>query len=779
MPSRIEAEVGGRSDNELHRTLQRQLRRAGVDLEGDIDVAGLRRLLTSVDRSYREAEEYRYTLERSMDVSSTEMRRLYDDLAQASDRLVAIEHDKLQSVISALDHGLCAVGHNGQILFMNEAAGGLLRERPVDGTALLSRFELTWGPDASRLTPDEIFRLIAGGQHLHNSAAMLRRPDGTLLPVWASITPLVEVGEVRGAVLVFDDTSDYSATLENLAKALNESQRATNAKSQFLANMSHEIRTPMNGAIGMLDLLANAPLDAEAGEFLRIARSSGEALLEIINGILDFSKLEAGRVEVEDVVFDPTGLAEEVAALLIPRAQSAGVAVRVVVGDDVPGWIHGDPIRLRQVITNLVGNAVKFTATGSVTIAVDRLTMTNGRDDRLRILVIDTGSGIPESRLESLFDPFSQLDAATTRTHGGTGLGLAICKETLALLGGHVVVSSEVGVGSMFGFTLPFVEAHADRDDGPLEPLPAGLTALVVDDQPFDRQVAAEYLRRLDMRVVEAESGAEAMAKFAMASELGRPFDVVLADLRMAEQSGLALADELRRRGHEGLVVMLMTATMLDGLERSRANALVDATVLKPMRASDLERLTTATWWRRHSASQVAVPEPNDRVPALSADNHTGNDPADVPVMRDPEGSVGPSGDSSRPVPEPRSIRVLVAEDNATNQVVIRAMLARFGHSCAVVDNGDDAVKAVMQHDYDVVLMDCQMPQMDGFAATATIRAMSGPVSRIPIVALTANALSGDRQRCLDAGMSDYLSKPLKVGALRDAREAAVHGSRV
>ncbi|MEZ5231076.1 MAG: ATP-binding protein, partial [Acidimicrobiales bacterium] len=394
-----------------------------------------------------------------------------------------------------------AINSDDEVLFVNEAAIALLGGEPDSGTDVLARFSLKDPRSGELLTIEQLWRDLTDGEDItgtvgylcsrhghtataNTSAAKINAADINAgrdrRPVRASITPLVEGTKITGMVLLFDDSTERNETMESLARALREAQRAAEAKSQFLANMSHEIRTPMNGVLGMLELVAHTELDHQQRHWISVARTSGDALLDIINEILDFSRLEAGRTELEKVDFDPARVADDVMSLLGPRAQANGLAVSVVHGVDLPRRVVGDPGRIRQVLVNFVGNAIKFTRHGSVRLLVDRidpptsrrphgdgttLTQTTPTQTTLRFVVEDTGVGIPSDRLDDLFAPFNQLDVSTTRTFGGTGLGLSICRETVKLMEGNIAVASQIGVGSSFAFTVPVGLAPGKNDE--------------------------------------------------------------------------------------------------------------------------------------------------------------------------------------------------------------------------------------------------------------------------------------------------------------------------
>jgi PAS domain S-box-containing protein len=538
-------------------------------------------------------------------------------------------------------------------------------------------------------------------------------------------------GAIEHIICTGADITELRRSAAERDEALAVAVEATRAKSQFLANMSHEIRTPLNGVIGMLGLLDGTELTAEQREYARIASSSGEALLDVINDILDFSKIEAGKLELDELDFALRGLIEDACEMIAVQAHAKGVELTNWLDGDLPVLVHGDRTRLRQILANLLSNAVKFTDTGEISVRAREL-QREGERSTVRIEVADTGVGIEPDRIARLFEPFAQADSSTTREHGGTGLGLAISRQLAELMGGMLDASSEPGRGTTFRLTVAFrvLGGHPVRKAARAV-LPEGARVLVVDDSAANRAIVAGYLATRDVRCDQVATGQEALVVLGAAADAGEPYELVVLDSRMPGMDGVQLAGAIRDRPSlRSARLLMLTSTGEAGVPG------VDRCVTKPVRRGML----------LETVAELIGTAPQ---PSVS-----------MPVAAMPVAAVAPA-----PATDRTGQRLLVAEDNAVNQVVIEAMLAKRGYTVDIVANGRDAVLK-LSSEHRAVLMDCEMPVLDGYRATGEIRAAEGDGRRVPIIAMTARALADDRQRCLDAGMDDYLPKPLREADL-------------
>jgi PAS domain S-box-containing protein len=579
----------------------------------------------------------------------------------------------------------------------------------------------------------DLWRTIRSGQ-VWKGDLRNRAKDGSIYWVGTTIVPFCDAeNKPRQYIAIRTDITEIKSVEEDLRAAKEAAEAASSAKSEFLANMSHEIRTPLNGVMGMTDLALDTELTPEQREYLETVKMSADSLLTVINDILDFSKIEAGKIDLEAIDFNLRDCLETSLKTLAVKADQKGLELLCEVAPELPGLVRGDAGRLRQIIINLAGNAIKFTDKGEVALKV-QAEASDANELKLRFTVADSGIGIPKEKLQAIFDPFSQADTSTTRKYGGTGLGLTISSRLVEMMGGRIWVESELGYGSKFHFTARLGIADAKVIAAVAIAPPDVLRAakiLVVDDNLTNRRILEGMLGRWEMKSSSAQDGVQALTKLSEAQEAGEPFTLILMDMHMPSMDGFELIEKIRKTpGASAATIMMLTSAGHRG-DAARCKELgVAAYLLKPIRQSELHEAIGRV---------LGVRERIGAIPLIT--RHSLQD-AGEPIA---------------------SLHILLAEDNPVNQFLARRLLEKRGHSVVVAENGQGALEALEKEHFDLVFMDVQMPIMDGFEATAEIRKKeAGGGVHLPIVALTAHAMKGDREKCLAGGMDEYLKKPIR-----------------
>ncbi|CUW41378.1 Putative signal transduction histidine kinase [Magnetospirillum sp. XM-1] len=653
---------------------------------------------------------------------------------EAEERLKAAQAEterlaqRNNSILESVDDGIVGIDLNGRATFVNRAAAQLLDFEPAElvGSDILPL--IASDMETAGKLYGILLRLTAS---IRDDAASFKRRDGTPLPVEYIASPVMERGNQVGVVLGFRDITQRRLVEHQLREAKEAAEAGNRSKSEFLATMSHEIRTPMNGVIGMTGLLLDTRLTEEQRHFAETIRDSGESLLTVINDILDFSKMEAGKLDLDYTEFELAPLVESVLDILAPRAHAKGIEIAGLIAPELRMLVRGDPGRLRQILMNLAGNAVKFTHQGGVSIEVAALE-NDVQPGMVRFAIKDTGIGIAPEAQSRLFSMFSQVDSSTARRYGGTGLGLAISRRLSELMGGCIGVDSEPGKGSTFWVAIP-LDLLAPQAAEP--PNLAGRRVLVVDDNDINRDVIERQLKAFGIHVQACPDAGAGMGELTRAAAAGEPWEAAIIDSQMPMVTGAEMVRMIRAIPMLRDTKVIITSSQGMPAEHLDEKITIDAFLHKPLR-------------------QTSLLDTIGRMLGVAGAENRPQDQEEEPAAPDAGG---------------KRLRILVAEDNPVNQQVALGLLRKLGHTVDVVGDGAEALEAVRLLPYDLVLMDVQMPEMDGLEATRAIRALNGPTARLPIVAMTANAMRGDDQMCFDAGMNGYISKPIDRRKLAEA----------
>lgn len=651
-------------------------------------------------------------------------RELQQEVAQREEAEEALR--RTATIVESAYDAIWSVDRDVMILTWNKGAEelfGYSAEEAIGKSALIIfPHDRTW-------ELDQYLGRLLSGECLTNFETVRRNKSGVLLDLSMSLSPIFKDGVAIGVSLIARDITERKKAEEALQHAKDAAEAATRAKSEFLANMSHEIRTPLNGVIGMVELARGTDLTPEQSELLKMADDSAETLLVLINDILDFSKIEAGKLELDSADFDLAETVSDTLRSMALRAHEKGLELACYISPALPKSFLGDALRLKQVLTNLIGNAIKFTHSGEVVLRVEP--GASGHPDEAVFSISDTGIGIPLEKQRSIFEAFSQADASTTRKFGGTGLGLAISSRIASLMGGTMWVESELGKGSTFHFRARFKPATTTTHPEAPERNLKGVPILIVDDNRTNARILAQTAAGWGMIAITAQSGPAALEKLIIAGRSDLPFAVLLVDCQMPGMDGFALLERVSQHKEISVrPIMMLTSDGYHSMALRCRQAGITAHLLKPVRPSEL-LMTLETVLEKGTVSKAPTTAGSSE-PAKSA-----------------------------------KLRILVVEDNLVNQKLVARMLEKAGHETVVAVSGRKALEILREQSFDLVLMDLQMPEMDGFDATAAIRERERTTGQhIPIIAMTAHAMKGDRERCLEKGMDEYIPKPIDANAL-------------